>query len=100
MIIEVKAKARSMFSSQGNPVLHQYVITVEDRHSKITFFQSYDTIIARREYIDGQVFITLDKHFWSYSRTTGKYRNIYLGETKKETLKKIDSGEYELSELN
>ena len=100
MITEVKAKARSMFSSQGNPVLHQYVITLEDKDSRVTFFQSYDTIIVRREYVNGEVFITLDKHFWSYSRTTGKYRNIFLGETKKETLKKIDSGEYELAELN
>ena len=63
-------------------------------------FTADDVEIVRREYVNGEVFITLDKHFWSYSRTTGKYRNTFLGETKKETLKKIDSGEYELAELN
>ena len=31
---------------------------------------------------------------WEYSKTTGKYRNMFLGEDKKETLRKLKSGEY------
>jgi hypothetical protein len=37
---------------------------------------------------------------WDYSVTTGKYRNIFLEETKKETQKKIDQGIYILTDLN
>ena len=37
---------------------------------------------------------------WDYSVTTGKYRNIFLGEKKAETQAKIDSGEYILTDLN
>ena len=59
-------------------------------------FQSYDSIICKIE--NGQTY--LDKKFWDYSKTTGKYRNIFLGEGKKETTKKINSGEYKLTNLN
>ena len=45
-------------------------------------------------------FIYLDKHYWDYSRTTGKYRNEFLGEGIAETRKKIKSGEYRLVDLN
>ena len=44
--------------------------------------------------------VYLDKTFWDYSVTTGKYRNIFLDETKKETQKKIDNGTYILTDLN
>jgi hypothetical protein len=43
---------------------------------------------------------SLDRSKWDYSQTTGKYRNQFLGETKKETEAKIASGEYELIDLN
>jgi hypothetical protein len=33
--------------------------------------------------------VYLDENKWDYSVTTGKYRNIFLGETRKETQKKI-----------
>ena len=59
-------------------------------------FQSYDSIICKIE--NGQTY--LYKNFWDYSKTTGKYRNIFLGEGKKETTKKINSGEYKLTNLN
>ena len=42
----------------------------------------------------------LDKKYWNYSVTTSKYRNIFLEETKKDTEKKIESGEYVLTNLN
>ena len=43
--------------------------------------------------------IYLDENYWDYSVTTGKYRNIFLNETKKETEKKIANGTYELNKL-
>ena len=60
------------------------------------FLQSYNSIIVKIE----NGIITLDENKWDYSVTTGKYRNRFLCETKKETQKKIDSGEYKLSDLN
>ncbi len=44
--------------------------------------------------------IFIDRNKWDYSVTTGRYRNQFLGETKKETQAKIDSGEYILTDLN
>ena len=44
--------------------------------------------------------IYLDRNYWDYSVTTSKYRNLFLGETKRETEKKIKSGEYILTDLN
>lgn len=44
--------------------------------------------------------IQLDSQYWDYSKTTGKYRNLFLGEDKKATERKIASGEYELTNLN
>jgi len=75
------------------PVKNQFHIT-DDNGTR--YFQSYDSIIARIK--DGKV--TLDAHYWDYSTTTGKYRNIFLGETKAETLKKITSGVYTIENLN
>ena len=46
---------------------------------------------------NGQMY--LDEYYWDYSATTGKYRNIFLGESKQETEKKIKSKEYKLTNL-
>jgi hypothetical protein len=62
-----------------------------------SLFQSYDSVIAIKE--TGKPTI-LDRDKWDYSKTTGKYRNLFLGETKKETEAKIKSGEYLLQNLN
>ena len=71
---------------------NQLIIQTENS----VLFQSYDSIICKIE--NGQTY--LDERFWDYSKTTGKYRNIFLGEGKKETTKKINSGEYKLTNLN
>ena len=44
--------------------------------------------------------IILDCDHWDYSTTTGKYRNIFLGENKRLTEKKIDFSIYSLADLN
>jgi hypothetical protein len=61
------------------------------------YLQSYNSIIVFRPF-SGK--IQLDEKYWDYSKTTGKYRNLFLGETKKETEQKIKSGEYILIDLN
>lgn len=83
----------NMSSSRGNSVPNQFIIKTDEA----TFFQSYETIIVK---IDRQGNTYLDKTYWDYSRTTRKYRNQFLGETKKETQNKIDSGKYKLINLN
>ena len=79
--------------TSGRDIPNQFIITDKDR----TIFQSYDSIIAIK-WNDG--FTVLDKTYWDYSRTTGKYRNQFLGEDIKTTRKKIKSGEYRLADLN
>jgi len=73
-------------------VKNQFIIISEEGE----FFQSYDTIIIKKK--DGK--ITLDINAWNYSNTSGKYRNLFLGETKAETEKKIKAGVYKLEDLN
>ena len=87
-------KVSNMTSSKGNKVANQFIIESELG----TYFQSYDTVIAFKSKSSGKVY--LDADAWDYSVTTGKYRNLFLGETKQETMKKIKSGEYILVNLN
>jgi hypothetical protein len=72
---------------------NQFVIETEEG----VYFQSYDSIIVFRPY-GGKT--ELDEHYWDYSRTTGKYRNRFLGETKKDTERRIKEGIYSLKNLN
>lgn len=88
-------KVRNMTSSNGNKIANQFIIDVETDGE---YFQSYDSIIVKYDYKLCKYF--LDENTWDCSQTTGKYRNLFLGETKKETEKKIKSGEYILTNLN
>lgn len=88
-------KVENMCSpSSGRPVANQFLIY--DGKGTV-YFQSYSSTIAKRDR-NGKV--TLDERYWDYSRTTGKYRNQFLGENIEETRRKIESGEYELADLN
>jgi len=75
--------------SMGN---NQFLIKGEN----YTAFQSYDSIIA----IHTAEGTYLDEFDWDYSKTTGKFRNMFLGESKKETERKIRDGKYKLTNLN
>ena len=89
-------KVQNMTNSNGNKVANQFIIF----DSEFTAFQSYNSIIVKTVFEDGKRVVYLDENTWDYSKTTGKYRNLFLGETKKETEKKIASGEYKLADLN
>ena len=91
-------KVRNMKSSRGNTIATQFIISVDTGD----YFQSYDSVIAFKPHPTHLKYgkkVTLDNK-WDYSVTTGKYRNQFLGESKKETEKKIKSGEYILTDLN
>lgn len=86
-------KVRNMTNRTGRAVANQFIINSPTGD----YFQSYQTIIVKID-CRGQVY--LDKRYWDYSTITGKYRNQFLGETKRETEQKIKSGEYVLTNLN
>ena len=70
-----------------------FIITV----GKKKYFQSFQSLIAIND--DGK--ITLDRYWWYYcTKTTCAYRNKFLGEDRKTTEKKIESGEYKLANLD
>ena len=91
----MKIKVRQMTSNRsGRPVANQFIIET----ARGRYFQSYKSIIAFISNKTGKV--TLDDYYWDYSRTTGKYRNEFLGEYIEHTIAKIKSGEYKLANLN
>jgi hypothetical protein len=81
----------SMLSTKGNPVPNQFIIKTEDSE----YFQSYETIIAQKKN-DGTIILSPE---WNYSRTTSKYRAIFLKESTAETLKKVKNGVYTIKTL-
>ena len=83
----------NMRSPRGNQVPNQFIIWSDEGK----YFQSYRTTIA---FIDNNNNVFLDRDSWDYSRTTGKYRNLFLCENRKLTEEKIKSGEYKLKNLN
>ena len=80
-------------SKSGLPIANQFRIALQNG---IIVFQSYNSIIAVKA--NGETY--LDQNRWNYSRTTGKYRNIFLNEYTKETRNKIDNGTYAMADLN
>ena len=90
----------------GREIPNQYIIREYENTMSgncVQYFQSYSTIIAKMDRFRPDVKtrkVWLDANKWDYSKTTGKYRNIFLGETKKETERKIADGTYELVDLN
>jgi len=90
----IKVRVRNMCGREYGKVANQFIIDTEEA----SYFQSYETVIVRAPRGPGKT--QLDKNAWDYSKTTGKYRNKFLGETKKETEAKIANGTYDLVDLN
>lgn len=88
----MKTSVKNIYSRKGNPIPNQFIITT----GKSVIFQSYNSVIVKRTSKNTY----LDSYYWDYSKTTGKYRNIFLGESKKETEQKIKQGFYKLKNLN
>ena len=88
-----KMKVSNLESNKGNKIANQFEVTTNEGR----YFQSYESVIV---FIPNDGKIQIDSKYWDYSMTTGKYRNIFLGEDKKETQRKINDGTYILTNLN
>lgn len=86
-------KVETMRTRRGGTAANQFII----RHDAVTYFQSYDVIVARRSALGD---VTLDPRYWDYSVTTLRYLSQFLGMGKRDIQARINSGEYSLEELN
>jgi len=86
-------KVSNLISKSGNNVANQFEILTDTAR----FFQSYNSIIAKVDYDNN---ITLDSHYWDYSRTTSRYRNIFLNMSTNDIKKDIKLGKIRLDNLN
>jgi hypothetical protein len=92
-------KVSQMKNDNGRGIPDQFIIY--DTEHGFSGFQSYDSLIVKITADEnGNRVVTLDENKWNYSTTTSKYRNRFLGETTKETKKKIAAGIYKLIDLN
>ena len=91
-------KVSNIQSNKGNEIANQFII--KDTENNTTYFQSYNSIIVKIERDFDNTSIFLDEIYWNYSKTTSKYRSIFLGEATEVTKSKIKSGEYILTNLN
>ena len=85
-------KVENILSTRGNKIANQFKIYT----NKGVYFQSYNSIIAFKNM--GK--IVLDSYYWDYSRTTSKYRNIFLDMNTNEVKKAIKEGTIKLTNLN
>ena len=95
-----KTKVENMKNRVGKPVVNQFIINQIEGVIERTIFQSYNSTVAMKVDNGDTYQIYLDNDTWDYSSTTGRYRNVFLGEDIHETRKKIKSGEYLLVDLN
>jgi len=86
-------KVSNLISKSGNNVANQFEILTDTAR----FFQSYNSIIAK---VDNDNNITLDSHYWDYSKTTSKYRNMFLNMSTNDIKKDIKLGNIKLDNLN
>ena len=88
-------KVSNMFSSNGNKVANQFIVTLPEN---VTVFLSYNTVVAQNR--NGK--IVLDSKALEYSATTLKYLKQFLNtnESKKSLYAKIESGFYQVEDLN
>lgn len=86
-------RVENMTGHAGEAVKNQFLIYTGEGVA----FQSYTKVIAYKMY-GGATY--LDETYWDFSTTTGKYRNLFLGDKgKKETEGKIKDGTYVLTNL-
>jgi len=92
---------KKRINNEIDPLIDQAQLSVKSIVADLT--ESAELKLAKKIYDDlgcDVVETFLDKKYWNYSNTTGKYRNIFLNETIKDTRAKIKSGTYILTDLN
>ena len=88
-------KVVNMKSAKGRAIPNQFIVF----DSEYTLFQSHNSTIVKITFENGVRKVLLDLG-WACSKTTSKYRNMFLGETTRETAKKLADGVYEMVDLN
>ncbi len=85
-------RVTNMKGRTGKGVANQYIIHTDNA----TYFQSYNTTIAKKMFVRGENQITLQRGYWdNYSATTNKYLNQFLNTYGiSEIREKVASGEY------
>ena len=66
----MKLQIENLVNDNNNHAVNQFVVKLNGN----IFYQSYDTIIAKKDK-DGHIFIT---EKWQYSKTTSKHLYIFL----------------------
>lgn len=79
-------------NNTGREIANQFII----EHEGAIYFQSYQTIIAKKE--AGK--ITIDTNAENYSRTTSKYLYQFLGTNRKNLLQDVKAGRIIRANLN
>jgi hypothetical protein len=87
-------KVRNLINRSGNAAPNQLII--ED--NSIEVFQSYKTLIAKKNHKTGAV--TVDPNAMKHSNTTSKHLFIFLQMDKKEIERQIKVGSILVEELN
>ena len=94
--------ASNMLSSNGNPVPNQVVVTIDLLNT--TYFQSYDTIVAKIErdgnYMKTTIDVSWDNPKLAGSKTTRKNLSRFLMEPTQTMIDKIHNGVYRIENLN
>ena len=85
-------KVQNFIGVNGRAIPNQFIIDTDNAR----IFQSYDTIIAKRE--NDQ--LVLDNGALNYSRTTSKYLYLFLNMNRKAIEHDIKSGKILLKNLN
>jgi hypothetical protein len=88
---------RNLHGRTGREVANQFVIDDGDNE----WFQSYRTIVARKDYDNGGQ-VTLDTYALDYSNTTSRYLYQFLGygADRASVKARIKSGKYLVADLN
>lgn len=89
-------KVKQFTNFKNKPVNNHFTVF----SSEFTMFVSYGSNIVKTTFEGGQRVVYLDERFYNYSKTTSKYRNMFLGEDSKTIESKIKSGIYKLTNLN
>ena len=92
-------------SKRGHVIENQFLIERRElieidgklNYYDVNYFQSYDTMIAKKIPKLRRVILNTE---WKFSKTTSKYLSIFLNESTKETQARVDSGEHKLENLN
>lgn len=64
---------RNLKSAKGNTIANQFIID----NDYVVYFQSYESIIITLDLWTKTIFVHED---YNYSKTTGKYRNLFFEE--------------------